>query len=46
MSNSIIVHIQDAKLGKQVWDTLVKMYNTNTTQARVTKSTKNQNEHQ
>jgi hypothetical protein len=26
----MIVHIQDAKSPKQVWDTLVKMYNTNT----------------
>jgi len=31
--NSMIVHIQDAKSPKQAWDTLVKMYNTNT-QAR------------
>jgi hypothetical protein len=29
----MIVHIQDAKSPKQAWDTLVKMYNTNT-QAR------------
>jgi len=29
----MIVHIQDAKSHKQAWDTLVKMYNTNT-QAR------------
>jgi hypothetical protein len=29
----MIVHIQDAKSFKQAWDTLVKMYNTNT-QAR------------
>jgi hypothetical protein len=29
----MIVHIQDAKSSKQAWDTLVKMYNTNT-QAR------------
>jgi hypothetical protein len=31
--NSMIVHFQDAKSSKQAWDTLVKMYNTNT-QAR------------
>ncbi len=30
MSNSMIVHIQDAKSPKQAWDTLVKMYSTNT----------------
>jgi len=30
MSNSIIMHIQDAKSPKQAWDTLVKMYSTNT----------------
>jgi hypothetical protein len=30
MFDSTIVHIQDAKSTKQVWDTLVKMYNTNT----------------
>jgi hypothetical protein len=30
VSNSMIVHIQDAKSPKQAWDTLVKMYNTNT----------------
>jgi hypothetical protein len=30
VSDSMIVHIQDAKSSKQVWDTLVKMYNTNT----------------
>jgi hypothetical protein len=29
----MIVHIQDAKSSKQAWDTLVKIYNTNT-QAR------------
>jgi hypothetical protein len=29
----MIVHIQDAKSPKQAWDTLMKMYNTNT-QAR------------
>jgi hypothetical protein len=29
----MIVHIQDAKSHKQAWDTLVKMYSTNT-QAR------------
>jgi len=29
----MIVHIQDAKSPKQAWDTLVKMYSTNT-QAR------------
>jgi hypothetical protein len=33
VSNSMIVHIQDAKSPKQAWDTFVKMYNTNT-QAR------------
>ncbi len=33
VSDSMIVHNQDAKSPKQVWDTLVKMYNTNT-QAR------------
>jgi len=33
VSDSMIVHIQDAKSSKQAWDTLVKMYNTNT-QAR------------
>ncbi len=33
VSHSMIVHIQDAKSSKQAWDTLVKMYNTNT-QAR------------
>jgi len=26
----MIVHIQDAKSPKETWDTLVKMYNTNT----------------
>jgi hypothetical protein len=26
----MIVHIQDAKSPKQAWDTLMKMYNTNT----------------
>jgi hypothetical protein len=26
----MIVHIQDAKSSKQAWDTLVKMYSTNT----------------
>jgi hypothetical protein len=30
VSNSMIVHIQDAKSPKQAWDTLVKMYSTNT----------------
>jgi hypothetical protein len=30
VSDSMIVHIQDAKSLKQAWDTLVKMYNTNT----------------
>jgi hypothetical protein len=29
----VIVHIQDAKSRKQAWDTLAKMYSTNT-QAR------------
>ncbi len=33
VSDSVIVHIQDAKSPKQTWDTLVKMYSTNT-QAR------------
>jgi mitochondrial fission protein ELM1 len=33
VSDSMIVHIQDAKSPKQAWDTLVKTYNTNT-QAR------------
>ncbi len=33
VSDFMIVHIQDAKSPKQAWDTLVKMYNTNT-QAR------------
>jgi hypothetical protein len=33
VSDSMIMHIQDAKSPKQAWDTLVKMYNTNT-QAR------------
>jgi len=33
VSDSMIVHIQDAKSHKQAWDTLVKMYSTNT-QAR------------
>jgi hypothetical protein len=33
VSDSMIVHVQDAKSPKQAWDTLVKMYNTNT-QAR------------
>jgi hypothetical protein len=33
VSNSMIVHIQDAKSPKQAWNTLVKMYSTNT-QAR------------
>jgi hypothetical protein len=28
--NSMIVHIEDAKSPKQAWDTLVKMYSTNT----------------
>jgi hypothetical protein len=30
VSDSMIVHIQDAKSPKQAWDTMVKMYNTNT----------------
>jgi len=30
VSDSMIVHIQDAKSPNQAWDTLVKMYNTNT----------------
>jgi hypothetical protein len=28
--DSMILHIQDEKSPKQAWDTLVKMYNTNT----------------
>jgi len=30
VSDSMIMHIQDAKSPKQAWDTLVKMYSTNT----------------
>jgi hypothetical protein len=30
VSDSMIVHIRDAKSPKQAWDTLVKMYSTNT----------------
>jgi hypothetical protein len=30
VSDSMIVHIQDAKSPKQAWDTLMKIYNTNT----------------
>jgi hypothetical protein len=30
VSDSTIVQIQDAKTSKQPWDTLVKMYSTNT----------------
>ncbi len=30
VSDSMIVHIQDAKSPKQAWDTLVKMYSSNT----------------
>jgi hypothetical protein len=30
VSDSMIVHIQNAKSPKQAWDTLVKMYSTNT----------------
>ncbi len=30
VSDSMIVHIQDAKSPKQTWDTLLKMYSTNT----------------
>jgi len=33
VSDSMIMHIQDVKSPKQAWDTLMKMYNTNT-QAR------------
>jgi hypothetical protein len=33
LSHSMIMHIHDAKSPKRTWDTLVKMYNTNT-QAR------------
>jgi len=29
VSDSMIMHIQDAKSPKQAWDTLVKMYSTN-----------------
>jgi hypothetical protein len=36
VSDSMIVHIQDAKSSMQAWDTLVKMYNPqNAAQARV-----------
>ncbi len=28
--NSMIMHIQDAKSPRQAWDTLVRIYNTNT----------------
>jgi len=31
----MIMHIQDAKSPKQAWDTLVKMYNTNTQTCKV-----------
>jgi hypothetical protein len=30
VSDSMIVHIQNAKSSKQAWDTLVNMYSTNT----------------
>jgi hypothetical protein len=30
VSDSMVVHIQNAKSRTQAWDTLVKMYNTNT----------------
>jgi hypothetical protein len=30
VSDSMIVHIQDTKSPKQAWDTLVKMYSTDT----------------
>jgi hypothetical protein len=30
VSDSMIVHIQDVKSPKRAWDTLVKMYSTNT----------------
>ena len=30
VSDSMIVHIQDAKTPKEAWDTLAKMYSTNT----------------
>ena len=30
VSESMIVHIQDAEMPKEAWDTLVKLYNTNT----------------
>jgi hypothetical protein len=30
VSNSMIMHIQDAKSPNQAWNILVKMYNTNT----------------
>ncbi len=35
VSNSMIVHIQDAKSPKQAWDTLVNMYNTNTQACKI-----------
>ena len=31
ISDSMIVHIQDASMPKEAWDTLVKLYSTNTT---------------
>ena len=31
VSDSMIVHIQDAETPKEAWDTLVKLYSTNTT---------------
>ena len=31
VSDSMIVHIHDAEMPKEAWDTLVKMYSTNTT---------------
>ena len=33
--DSMIVHIQDAKMPKEAWDTLVKMYNTNITMQKM-----------
>ena len=35
VSDSMIMHIQDAKMSKEVWDTLVNMYNTNTTMQKM-----------
>ncbi len=35
VSDSMIMHIQDAKSPKQAWDTLVKMYSTNTQACKI-----------